>query len=637
MSRNFDIVYPPKGKITLDGGLNTKFERTIIPDNESPDCYNVVFTNGAVATRAGSSKLNTTAIGSFVGDGIAVRRDITGAETMIVFAGGTVWALTGASTFTTIGSAQSIYTAGQRWGTAQYENHLFAGDGGITPYKYNGVAWTRHGVPQATGVVSVASATTSVGQLNGEYRYRIAYINSQSVAGDVGTATVTVTVASAKNILTDIPVAPQSHGVSARRIYRNFASGSTATYGLLTTINDNTTTTYVDNDLDSALGATYDTDQGEPPNYSIVCYHQNRLFCNDTANPNYVWYSDLFEPYTFATTNFLLVGDGSFDLVKGLFVYENGVMVQCERSLTLIYMPSTTPSDWRQIRIRSQYGSKSPFGTFLYNNKAMVPAMENDKFAGFATISGSSLDPAATVLDVATAGGELTSDRIEPNLFTVAEAYVGNISAIVFKNKAYIALTESGSTTNDRVWIFDFSISNLKKQQIASWAPISGINAAQFVVYGGSLYYVSSTANGFVYELEADSYTDVSTAINSYFWTKEFAGVPGHENHDKDFRWANLLVEKEGTWPMTFGWRVDSDLGEGQTKTIDLSPGGSVWGNQNWGDFNWDAGRGQEEVRIPIGPSRGKRIQFKFSNQNTAGQGFKVHWMTFSYNLKGKR
>ena len=31
----YDVVYPAKGRARLDGGLNTKFERSIIPDNES--------------------------------------------------------------------------------------------------------------------------------------------------------------------------------------------------------------------------------------------------------------------------------------------------------------------------------------------------------------------------------------------------------------------------------------------------------------------------------------------------------------------------------------------------------------------------------------------------------------------------
>ena len=633
MARDHDIVYPAKGRITFDGGVNSKFERSIIPDNESPSCFNVVFSNGAVETRSGSSKLNTTAVGSFVGDGIYTRRANDGSETMIVFAGGTAWALTGASTFSTIASAQSVFTAGVRVGTAQYENHIFVGNGGVTPYKWNGVAWTRHGVPQATGAVTVASQ--AVGVLTGQYNYKIAYLNSQSVLGDVGTATVTFNAAGATLRLTGIPTAPQSHGVSARRIYRTEAGGTT--YKQLTTINDNTTTTYDDNTADASLGATAPTDQGEPPKYSVIAQHQNRLFCNDAANPNYIWYSEALEPYTFKTTNFLPIGDASFDLIKGIDVYDNSVVVRCERASYMIYMPSTDPSDWRTIKIRSPYGSRSPFGSFPYNNKLMYPAMESGKFVGFAAIGGSTIDPDSTSLDFSRAGSDLKSNRIEPDMFEVQEAYVGNISAQVFKNKAYIAVTSGdGTTTNNRIWVYDFSISNLKKQE-ASWVPISGLAAAQFTVYDGKLYYVSSTATGFVYRLETTTYNDNSAAIDSYFWTKEFSGLKGHETYEKDFRFANILVELVGSYFMKLNIRVDSDTGEGTSKTISLDPGGTTWGSFNWGAANWDAGRGQRDVRVPLGPARGKRIQFRFGNQNAVNQAFKVHSMQFTYNLKGKR
>lgn len=634
MSRDFELIYPAKGRAMFDGGLNTKYERTIIPDNESPSCFNVIFSNGAVETRAGSAKLNTTAIGSFVGDGLYTRRANDSTETMIAFAGGTAWALTGASTFTTIGSAQSVFTAGVRVATAQFENHIFVGNGGVTPYKYNGVAWTRHGVPAATGVVTVASQ--SMGALTGAYQYKVTYINSQAVEGDVGTATASFSAAGAVIRLTGIPVAPQSHGVAARRIYRTEAAGTT--YKRVTTINDNTTTTYDDSTADASLGATAPTDQGEPPKYSVICQHQNRLFMNDAANPNFIWYTELFEPYTVKTTNFQPVGDASFDLVKGIDVYDNAIVIHAERSFYLYHMPSTDPSDWSVIKIRSPYGSRSPFGAFLYNNKIMVPAMQSDKFAGFAAISGSTVDPTATTLDISRAGSDLKSDRVEPDMFDVQEAYVRNISSMVYRNKAYITLTSGdGTTTNNRVWIYDFSISNLSKKQEASWVPLSGLAASQFTIYGGKLYYLSSTTSGFVYQLETTSYADSGSAINSYFWTKEFAGLPGHESYEKDFRRANILVELVGSYNMALNWRVDSDSGEGTQKTVNLNPGGAVWQAFVWGAANWDAGRGQRDVPVFLGPAHGKRIQFRFGNQNVAGQAFKVHWLTFTYNLKGKR
>ena len=161
MGSRYEVIYPARAGVLFDGGLNTKFERSIIPDNESPDCLNVVFTNGAVATRGGTSKLNTTAVGSFVFDGLYTRRGDDSAETMIAFAGGSAWGLAG-TTFTTIGSAQSVFTTANRVAAAQYRNNLFIGNGGVIPYKWNGSDFTRHGVYPLTNTVSIMCAAAGV-------------------------------------------------------------------------------------------------------------------------------------------------------------------------------------------------------------------------------------------------------------------------------------------------------------------------------------------------------------------------------------------------------------------------------------------------------------------------------------------
>jgi hypothetical protein len=619
----------------LDGGLNNKFERSIIAENESPDCMNVVFTNGAAATRPGSTKLNTMAIGTFTGDGLYTRRDRTTAETMVAFAGGSMWTL-GTTTFTTVPSATSVFTAGIRVGTVQYENHMFIGNGGVTPYKYNGAHFTRHGVPAPTTTSTVASIATGI--LTGEYRYKVAFVNSAAVYGDVGPATATFVISGTATLrLTSIPVASfTSYGVNARRIYRTDTSGTV--FKLLTTLADNTTTTYDDNTGDGSLSTVAPTDNGEPPKWSVACYHQNRLFVNDTANPNFIWYSEIFEPYTFASTNFILVGDASSDLVRGLDTYNNAILISCENSQHLLNMPSTDDADWGTIRILSNYGTKSPYGAFLFSNRIMLPAMQNSKFAGFAAVRGESLDPEATALMYAAAGSDLQSDRIEPDMFLIQESYVGNISAMVFKNKAYITTTYgANNTTNNRVYIFDFSRSNLAKRQTEAWSPIDGLNAAQFTIYGGKLYYISSTATGFVYELETSLYSDDGGAINSYLWTKEFSGNPGHENLQKDFRKVKLLVDKAGAYYMNLSYRVDSDKGVGTTVQVDLNPGSTIWNSFTWGSALWGGGTDQQEITIPLGSVTGKRIQFKFSNQNAVNQRFKVHGLNYTYNIKGTR
>lgn len=629
----FRRIYPGRGRVLFDGGKNNKFERSIIPDNESPDCANVVFSNGAVETRQGVTKLNTTAIGSFAFDGLYTRRSDDLAETMCAFGGGHMFTL-GTTTFTTVPSAQSVFTAGARVGAAQYQNHLFIGNGGVIPYKWNGVDFTRHGVYPPTETSTVGSQAAGV--LTGDYRYKVTYVNSQAVESDVGPVTATFTAAAATLRVASLPVAPQSWGVSSRRLYRTEAGGTT--FKRIATVADNSTTYYDDNNADASLGTAAPTDNGVPPKYSVCVYHANRLFVNDPENPNYVWYSDLAEPYTFGSTNFIKVGDNASDLVKGFGVFDNSVVVYCEKSVQIIYMPSTDETGWQVIRAQSAYGSKSPHAILSVGKRQLFPAMQNDKFVGFGMLAGDAVAPSATQLSVSTAGSDLNSDRIEPDMFNVVETYVPNISGIVYKNKAYVSLTySSGNTTNNRIYVMDFSASNLRKAQSESWVPWTGLSAAQFTIYGGNLYFGTSDATGFAYKMEAGVYSDDGSAIDSYYWTKEFSGTEDEYNLFKDFRYANILLENAGDWFMNITYRVDSDKGSGNTTQVDLDPGSSLWGTMVWGRDTWGGGSDQREYRLYLGTSRGKRIQFKFSNQNTAGQRFKIHGLNFAYNVKGYR
>jgi len=633
MTGSFNRRYPARDRIQFDGGLNNKFEKTIILDNESPDCLNVVFDEGSVETRGGTTKLNTTSVGTYVCDGLYTRHNNQGSETMVAWFGGTLYALTGTSTFTTIGSAQSIYTAGQRVYADEYENYIFFGNGGNTPYKYNGT-FTRHGIPAATTTMTTATAPTGIG-LTGGYYYGMTYVNSNLVEGDISPLTATLTVANQNIRLTSIPVAPQSFGVGSRYIYRTAAGGTTLKR--VATISDNTTTTYDDAVADASLGVTAPTDQGVPPNYSAIVYHQGRLFVIDPVD-NDVKYSEIGNPYVFKVDNFEIVGDNTVDVPVGLAIYDNSLVVFCKRNPWLIYMPSTSPSDWKVLRVRANFGSNSPFSYFKYENKVMFGAVQNDKFVGFAAVEGQTVTPSASILTSSALGSDLQSNNIEPDIFQIQENYMRNISSIIYQNKAYIAVTYGDSaTTNNRVYVFDFGLGRLNKKQKTSWVPWTGINAAQFTVYNNNLYYASSTATGFVYKMNQSTYSDDGTAINSYYWTKEFSGLPGDENTFKDFRHAQVFFEKSGDYFMGFTAKVDSDSGSGNTSSIDLNPGGSLWGTMVFGRDTWGGGSTEGEERKYVAPMRGKRIQFKFSNQNTVNQKFKVVGLNFVYNNKGLR
>lgn len=627
----YNRMYPSTGRILLDGGLDTKFAKTIIPDNESPACQNVTFENGAVGTRGGSTAL-AGSFGSHVGDGLYTRHANDGSETMVVFGGGDMFDLQ-STTFVTIASAQSVFVSGSRIGASEYENYLFIGQSGVTnPYKYNG-AFTRHGIPSPQ---SAPTATTaSNGTLTGDYQWKVSYVNSNVVEGDVGSSTATLS-ASSDSVTVTIPTAPQSFGVGTRKIYRTEAGGTT--FKFLTTINDNTTTSYEDNSSDSELGADAPTDQGGPPEYSFIKTHQNRLFCNDVNNGNFLWYSELANPYVFKATNFIRVGDNSGDLLKGIEVFDNGIIGFGKRGTYIVYMPDTDPANWILVKARTYLGSNSPYGSIGFENRVMFPATDAGKFVGFAALQGDTIEPSATFLTVSVAGSELQSDVIEPDMFDVQQTYLENISAISFKNRLYLAVTfGSGNQTNNRIYVYDYSLSNLTKRKRGAWVPYTGLNPAQFTIYDNKLYYVDSTAIGQVYQLETSSYNDNGAAIDSYLETKEFSGLAREENLWKDFRSVEMVYDLAGTYFMDMLVKVDSDTGAGNKTQIDLDPDSTTWGNFTWNNATWGGGQSQADRRIYLGQQRGKRVAFRFTNQNTANQRFKVHGLKFGYNIKGIR
>ena len=284
---NYDILYPKNERQGFDGGKNNKFEKHLIADNESPDALNVIFTNRSVETRLGTSKFNTASVGSFAGHGFYTKHDRSGSEKLTAWWNGTLYVASG-TTFATVPSAQSIFTAGVRVGAAEQENYIFYGNGNNPGYKFDGTDFTRHGIPAPTQTATASSFAT--GSVTGDYVYRYTNVNTALVESDGGPVSVTFTAASATVRIAAIATAPASHGVASRRVYRT-KNNSFATYFRVATLSDNTTTFVTDNLLDNQLGAELPRDAGEPPQYSFIINHQGRLFCNDTANPSFVWYS----------------------------------------------------------------------------------------------------------------------------------------------------------------------------------------------------------------------------------------------------------------------------------------------------------------------------------------------------------
>lgn len=618
----------------FDGGLNTKYEPSIIGNAESPDCQNVTFDDlGAVQTRQGITKLNSTSRGTFACDGLFTTKYNDGGSTMVAWFGGTAYSWE-STTFATIGSAQSVYTSGTRVEHAMYQNIVFASNG-LQPYKYtSGSDFTRHGVDVPNSIPGAASG--AVGTLTGDYQYKVAYVNSLLVVGNPSSFTATLAVVSGKVDLTSIPVAPQSFGVASRNVYRNEAGGTT--YKLMTTIADNTTATFTDNVDDSALGAAAKSDNGLPPNWHIIKAFQERLFVVDqSTNPQYLYYSELGEPFTFGSANFIKIADGDGENITGLSIQGNALVVYKDQSVWLIYMPDTTPSNWVRIKTNAKYGGASHRAIVDYEDRQMYIGKQGEKVTGFYALSGTQLEPDVTALTITNMFGDSKGDRIEPDVLDFQESQAANFAAIQFDNKLYFAATKgSGNSANNRIYQFDFKRRD-KSRAVGSWVPFTGLNPAIFTVFNGKLYFGSSLADGFIQQLENGLFSDNGVAIDSYYWTKEFEGPQADTDYEKDYRYANFIMETLGAWVIGVTQKVDSDVGGGNVTEVDMNPGSNLWGTAIFGTDEWGGGVTRGNFKVELGNSVGKKIQFKFDNRNTVSRGFKVLRGDYYYNKRGLR
>lgn len=111
--------------------------------------------------------------------------------------------------------------------------------------------------PYAAPTVALADPAAAGNVNAGTHRYKVSFVTTdgETLAGPASSA-VTVVNAATNGKVTITEIMTGGSAVTARKIYRTTAGGSS--YYLLTTLNDNTTETYTDNTADSGLGA------GEP-------------------------------------------------------------------------------------------------------------------------------------------------------------------------------------------------------------------------------------------------------------------------------------------------------------------------------------------------------------------------------------
>ena len=234
-------------------------------------------------------------------------------------------------------SPSTIYTgltAGKKCTFGILNDKLFISNGFDYPLVYDGTYVKEMGAPTAKDLLVA-------GGLTGVYYYAMTYV-IDGVEVILGTVSNTISVTS-KSIDLDLPVGIAT--CTARKIYRTEAGGSTLK--LVTTINDNTTTTYQDNTADGSLGVNIPSTNSSCPTPQFITVKDEKIIGAVNSNrPNYLYVTE-FEVEVFFNTSGVYdvsgVGNDNSPLT-GLIEDYNQIVVFSEKHIYLADTSGLTTS-----------------------------------------------------------------------------------------------------------------------------------------------------------------------------------------------------------------------------------------------------------------------------------------------------
>jgi len=350
-------------------GLNLSDHPTVIDDGELTACINFYPERGRLVRRAGQRVLSL---------GGAHVEDITGVMRVNrPDKGGTVAALVGTLTkisrfrqstltFNDLTDTSALLSSSSAlWQFFQYRGFNYAlrnGGGGSPLIRIVGsTSFLRAGVA-APGTTPTLTADATGGTLvAGDYRGVVTFVTNdgqESAPSPVGTVTLGVT---GRIDWSAIPTSANAQ-VNRRKLYRSLV-GQVGEYFLVTTINDNTTTTFADDSVEPQdLGALANFDTGVPPDAAAAkgAIWKDRLFLSDGQT---VYYSNVGRVAEFAASSTFIPSQVSSSdssvFVKALIPAGERLLILCDRGV--LYLQGTSPSTWELKVLSDVVGCYAPF------------------------------------------------------------------------------------------------------------------------------------------------------------------------------------------------------------------------------------------------------------------------------------
>lgn len=187
-------------------------------------------------------------------------------------------------------------------------------------------AWNM-GISSVTTACSVTtSSVTGSGMATGDYSYRVTFLNALGHESNPNNTSATVAVVASTSgtnnavSLSSIPTSGDAQ-VTARKIYRTTVNGGLHLY--LTTIANNTATTYIDSANDSQLTIAIEGfANGVAPKFKMIDIYKGVAFMGgDPDNLSRIWFSGTGKPYAVDSNDYRDLDPNDGDIITGIKKY----------------------------------------------------------------------------------------------------------------------------------------------------------------------------------------------------------------------------------------------------------------------------------------------------------------------------
>lgn len=497
-------------------GLNTKLSSQNLTPDFATRAENLRFsTIGSLEKRLSFSKYNGTTLGtSPVTWGIRFyyTDDSNVAQKKLVIAYDTTLKV-GTDSTGTFTNIKTGLTADQKYTSIVYKDHLYACNGTDNCQRWSGSGNTKDmGVAVPSSTTAGIESSPGAGNIaNGSYKYKITFLYDgyQESNGQDTQLSVTVGSGPSKISLSSIPTGATDQGVTARKIYRTQAGGSTFYY--VATISDNTTTTYTDNTADGSLDTTLTipTDHDTPPAFKYITLHKERIF-GVKANSSDLYFSTIEDgvslPDVFATDNFIPISPDDGDIIQGISEDNSGILTIFKRnSIRKLFVGTAPPNEWEVSDIFDIHGLVAPYSLTKTPNGLMYLSRSDISKRNIRVFNGQT--------------SQNISERVEPTFLDISNSLVENVIANYHGNIYRMAYADrsTGSIKNNRILLFDIDRDSYEiDKKDRAWF-ISWNGAGDF----GQLYGADSM-QGFVYREDSSS-TDLYIKLLSQISTGTFS------------------------------------------------------------------------------------------------------------------